>query len=92
MFSRLVAVAPRPVSSPDANRWPVYRVVLPMVAIFWESLMIFRSLALTLCLALFCLGPVAGCAPAVDAGSSSGTIQATPATTVPPTDAPPLGE
>ena len=58
---------------------------LPTVATIWESLMTFRSLALTLCLAVFCLSLIAGCAPPVNT-SSPGTFQANPATTVPPTD------
>ena len=63
---------------------------LPTVATIWESLMIFRSLALTLCLAVFCLSLLVGCAPPVSTSSSSGTVQANPATTVPPTDVPPF--
>ncbi len=52
--------------------------------------MIFRSVALASCLAVLCLSLIVGCAPPVSSSSSSGTFQASPATTVPPTDAPSL--
>ena len=40
--------------------------------------MIGRSIVLTLCLALFCLGPITGCAPRVGDGSSPPSVQTAP--------------
>ena len=57
--------------------------------------MILRSIVLTLCLALFCLGAVVGCAPPADSAQPSLNAPApaaSPAVTATSSDAPSLGE
>jgi len=63
--------------------------------------MLFRSIVLTLCLSLFCLGAVVGCAPAPSTGQpSAGALapsappapEAFPSVTTAPTDVPALDD
>jgi hypothetical protein len=54
--------------------------------------MFFRSIGLTLCLALVCLGAVVGCAPTASTAQSSAGSPVSPAVTAAPADVPTFDE